>query len=177
MSIKKDFVMPIIVLPLVCLFVSGALALVNNLTQPIIENAAAERAALARKEIIPQADGFELVDAEGLPRTVTEIYKTTNNTGYVFMVSVRGYGVDPIRLICGIDMNGRVIRSQVLAHDETQGLGTPIFEEPHAGQYWGNDRNGIEQIQAISGATITSVAYKNAIRDAFTAYEIVRNLP
>jgi len=172
MSVRKDFILPIIVLSVICLVVSGALAVVNNLTKPVIEKADAERAAAARKEIIPAADNFELLQIDDLPKRVIEAYRATNDTGYVFMVNVIGYGGE-IRIICGVDPDGKVIRSAVLAHNETQGLGTPIFEQPHAGQYWGRDKNGIEGVDAISGATITSNAYKNGIRDSLAAFEII----
>lgn len=182
--INKEFLMPVLVLPLICFFVSGVLAIASSFTQPVIEKAAAERAEAARKNIIPNADGFELINAQALqsmaalqskaalPKSVTEVYRTTNNSGFIFIVTTTGYGGE-IKLICGIDADGKVIRSEVLSQTETKGLGTPIFEEPHAGQYWGRDRNGIEGISAVSGATITSNAYKNAIRDAFAAFEIV----
>jgi len=172
---KKDFVLPILILSLICLVVSGALAFVNNLTYPVIENAAAQRAAAARREIIPHADGFELLEIDGLPKRITEVYRTTNNTGFIFMITTTGYAPEEIKLICGIDPDGRVIKTATLAQNETQGLGTPIFEQPHAGQYWGKDRNGIEGVAAITGATITSNAFKNGIRDAFAAFEIVKS--
>jgi electron transport complex protein RnfG len=180
MSIKKDFVMPVIVLLFICLFVSGALAVINNITDPVIKAAAAMRAAAAKKEIIPQADDFEQLTIDNLrnegkiPRTVTEVHRATNDTGFIFAITVIGYGGE-IKLLCGVDPDGRVIRTAILAHTETQGLGTPIFEAPHAGQYWGRDKGGIEGIAAISGATITSVAFKNAIRDALTAFQFVKN--
>jgi len=172
-NIKKDLIIPIVVLSLICLFVSGALAIVNYFTEPVIKLAADERAKTAMKEIIPQADGFIILEIDNLPKTVTSVYESTNNSGYIFMVSSQGYGTEAIKLICGIDLSGRVIKSAVLSHNETQGLGTPVFENPHASQYWGKEKSGIENIEVISGATITSRAYKNAIRDAFIAYEIV----
>ena len=33
---KKEFVMPILVLTLICLFISAALAITNNFTGPVI---------------------------------------------------------------------------------------------------------------------------------------------
>ncbi|MCL2180172.1 MAG: FMN-binding protein [Treponema sp.] len=167
---------PILILSLICFFVTGILAFVNNLTYPVIESAAAERAANARKEIIPHADRFELLKINGLPLNVTQVYRAEYDKGFIFMVTTFGYGGE-IKMICGIDPNGNVIKSAVLAHNETQGLGTPIFELPHAGQYWGKDKNGIETIDAISGATITSNAYKNGIRYALAAFEIVKSHP
>ena len=168
---NKDFIMPIIVLSLICLFVSGALAVVNNFTFPVIKNAAAQRAAAARKEIIPHADGFKPENTEGMPRTITEAYKATNNTGYVFMVTVPGYGGN-LNMICGIDNDGKVIKTQVLSHTETKGMTDAVFSDPHESQYIGKDKN-LHGINAVTGATISSNAYKNGVRDAFAAFEIV----
>jgi len=171
---NRDFIMPIVVLSLICLFVSGALALVNELTNPVIENAAAKRAAAARKEIIPEADGFELLHIEGLPRTITEIYRATNNLGYIFMMSVQGYG-GRINMICGIDNNGRIIKTQVLSHTETKGMTDPVFSYPHESQYIGKDKN-LLGINAVSGATISSNAYKKGVSDAFAAFQLIQGI-
>ncbi|MCL2442229.1 MAG: FMN-binding protein [Treponema sp.] len=178
MNIKKDFIIPIIVLSLICLFVSGALAIVNYYTNPVIKTAAKQREDNAMKEIIPQADEFIPLDINKIrlendfPKTVTSIYETSNNAGYIFLVTTPGYGGDII-IICGITPEGKIIKTAVLEHNETQGLGTPIFDHPHAGQYWGINKTGIESIDVISGATITSNAYKNGIRDALTAFDIL----
>ena len=173
MSVKNDFVVPIAVLLFICLFVSAALAVVNGITKPVIEEGARIRAEEAKKIILPQADEFVLLEVEGLPRAVTEVHRAVNGTGYIFAVTVIGYGGE-INILCGIDPEGRIIRATVMSHTETVGLGTPIFEEPHSSQYWGRNLNGIEMIAAISGATITSAAFKNAMRHALNAFEIVR---
>ena len=179
MSVKKDFVMPILVLSLLCLFVSGALAVGNKFTQPVIEEAAQQRMEAARREIIPEALGFEplnigaLQAGNRLPRTITDIFRTTNNAGYIFMVTTMGYGGE-IKLICGIGPDGRVIKTAVLEQTETKGFGTPVFEEPHAGQYWGKSIGEIESVAAISGATISSKAFKKGIRESLEAFDIIK---
>ena len=173
MNIKNDFFMPIAVLFSICLFVSAALAIVNNVTRPVIDEGGRIRAAEARRQIIPHADEFVLLAAEGMPRSVTEVHRAANGAGYVFTVTVIGYGGE-IRILCGVDSDGKIIRAAVLSHTETAGLGTPVFEEHHAGQYWERDINGIDGISIISGATITSVAFKNAMRDALRAFETAR---
>jgi electron transport complex protein RnfG len=172
-NLKKDFVMPILVLTLLCLLMTGALALVNNITYPVIKEGAAERAYNARKEIIPEAEAFVLLepDWELMPETVAEIYGTNNNTGYIFVVYTYGYGGN-IKLICGIDPGGKIIKSRILAHKETQGLGTIVFDRAVA--YEGQDENFARGLDAIAGSTITSNAYKNAILDAFAAYEAIK---
>jgi len=171
---KKEFVLPILVLTLICLFISAALAITNNFTGPVIAKAAADRAEAARSEVIPEADSFELLQVEGLPQTVREVYKTTNNAGYVFMLTVSGYGGD-INIICGIAPDGTIISAKTLAHTETKGMGSKITEEPFAGQFPGKDAS-LEGVDAISGATISSRAYINAVKDAFAAYEIVKGV-
>ena len=122
---KKDFVAPILVLTLICLIVSGALVIGNGITQPVIEKVAVERAETARKEIIPYADAFVLLDVGGLPKTITEVYGTTNNVGFIFVINTSGYGGE-MKLICGIDPDGRIIKCMTLAHSETKGLGTLV---------------------------------------------------
>jgi len=175
---NKNLIQPIIILALICLFVSGALSLVNSKTSPVIAKAAQERAAAARKEVIPQASGFELLNIDnlrgknGIPATITEIYKTANNIGYVFMITSAGYGGD-IKLICGIDPHGIIIKTSALNFQtETKGIATPVFEDQHQNQYTGKDKN-LSGVNAISGATISSTAYRRGIQDAFTAFEII----
>ena len=168
---KNDFVMPILVLTLICLIFTGALAFTNSITEPIIAAAAAERENSARYALIPAAEGFELIAVDGLPATVREIYKSTNDVGFIFIVTANGYGGE-LRIMCGIDATGTIIRSSVLAHSETKGLGAKIEDPPFADQFAGVDRQ-LVGVVAISGATISTNAYMNAIRDAFAAYDLI----
>ena len=171
-SVKKDFVMPILVLTIICLVITAALAVTNSFTQPVIEDAAAQRAQQARAEIIPDAEDFELMELEGLPGTITEVYKTTNEVGYIFMISTTGYGGE-MNLICGIDQEGKIISVKTLSHSETKGMGSKTTEEPFRSQFVGKD-SSLDGVQAISGATISSTAYINAINDAFAAWNIAK---
>jgi len=168
--VKKDFVMPILALSLICLVMTGALVLVNNVTHPVITEAAAQRADEARRDIIPHADGFVPVEDDRLPESVIAAYATTNDVGYVFIVSVRGYG-GFMQIICGVDEDGAIIRSSVLAHSETVGLGTAVFEV--AAEYERQDGSLLD-VDAISGSTITLQAYRQALGDALAAFEILR---
>ena len=167
---KKDFVMPVLVLSIICLLVSGALSFVNDVTRPVIEEAAALRAETARREVMPHADEFVLLELEDLPKTITEVFGTTNNVGFVFMINTAGYGGE-IRIICAIDPEGKIIKTTTLAHTETMGIATPVFEQER--EYVGKDKN-LEGIDVISGATITWRAYRNSIRDAFEVFEKIR---
>ena len=168
---KNDFVLPILVLSLICLVISSALAITNSFTEPVIADAATERERVARYEMLPEADSFESVSAQGLPATVRDVYRAINGAGYVFTISASGYGGDMV-ILCGISPDGTLISSRALNQAETKGIGSRVTEEPFAGQFIGMDSR-LDGVVAISGATISSNAYTGAIRDAFTAFDIL----
>ena len=63
--------------------------------------------------------------------------------------------------------------TQVLSHEETVGLGSKITGDDFRSQFVGKDAS-LEGVDIISGATFSSNYYINAIRDAFTAYDLVK---
>ena len=171
---RKDFVMPVLVLFCICLVISAALAVTNAVTAPIIAESEAEAAEAARLEVLPQAGeaGFEALTLEGLPDTVTEVYRAVNGAGYVFMLSAQGYGGE-MQLACGIDADCKITACQTLSHSETAGMGSKTADAPFRDQFigQGEDLSGVE---AISGATVSSEAYIGAIQDAFTAFKLAK---
>jgi electron transport complex protein RnfG len=168
--LKKDFVLPILVLSLICLLMSGALAAANMITRPLIEQAAAGRAEAAMKEIIPQAEEFIPLDIEeGLPKTVREIYEAGGGKGFIIIVSAQGYGGEML-LMCGITPDGKIIKSTVLSHSETPGFGDKVFAAANEREARG------EPFDAVAGATISSRAYRNGLRDAVEAFEAIKGV-
>lgn len=170
-SVKSDFVMPIVVLTVICLVITALLALTNSATEPVIQKASLERAEKARAEIIPEADGFELVEIEGLPDRVKEVYRTTNDTGYIFMLSTMGYGGE-MSLILGMNNDGTIKEVKTLKHSETKGMGSKTADDPFRSQFVGKDAS-LEGVDAITGATISSKAYLEAVADAFAAFDML----
>lgn len=98
-----------------------------------------------------------------------------NFAGYVMQVSGKGYGGD-IQLSVAIDSEGVLMAVEILAaDDETPGLGQRCTEPEWNGQYAGKSVADLDlevvksnaskenQIEAISGATITSKAVTRAI--------------
>ena len=174
-TVKADFVMPIVVLLLICLVMSGLLAGTNFITADIIAAGDAQRAEQSRIDALPTADGFTKLDV-AIPEgnTVTEVYEATNGAGYVFMISTTGYGAKgSLQLVCSIDADGKIVNTNTLAHDETPGLGTKVTEDGFRAQFVGKDAS-MQGVDTISGATISSGAYVNAIADAFAVYESIK---
>ncbi|MCL2045848.1 MAG: FMN-binding protein [Oscillospiraceae bacterium] len=171
---KDDFVMPILVLSLICLIFTCALAFTNSVTAPIIAQAALERENSARYELIPDADSFIPIEAEGLPSTIKEVYGTSNNVGYIFIVTGNGYGGE-MRIICALDPNGTIMRSSVLQSSETKGLGSKVEDASFSDQFIGKSGQ-LEGVVAVSGATLSTNAYVGAIGDVFAAFEIIKGV-
>jgi len=172
---KRTYVMPLLVLTLICIVVSAALAIMHTITSPIIEEAAQQRAEAAMLETLPDATGFEAIspdDYEGIPSTIRAMYRTTNNVGYLFIAASRGFGGD-ITIIAGVDNDGRIISTSTLSHSETRGIGNFIEEEWFLGQFVGLGNN-FDDIDTIAGATITRDAFVDATVDILVAFEIVR---
>lgn len=169
-NVTTDFVLPIVVLVLICAVMSGLLAATNNVTAPIIEEAERKANEEARMEVMPQADGFEKVILEGLPASVTGVYRAANGAGYVFSLTTTGYGgKNTLKMTIGIDMDGKITDTKVLSHSETAGLGSKITTDAFRGQFPGKDAN-LDGVDNISGATFSSNYYRAAIADAYTAY-------
>lgn len=172
---KKSFneiIKPVLVLVCICLVVTALLAYINSVTSPIIAKAEEEKTRQAMTEVLSEADSFEKLEIENLPERVTEAYSATNGAGYVFMLTTKGYGGD-MKLICGMDADGVIEQCKTLLHAETSGLGSKTAEDPYRNQYCGKSADTLSEVDAITGATISSNAYKNAIEDAFKAYDIV----
>jgi len=146
---------------------AGALAGVNSITAPVIEHAAAERIGPVKRAILPIAEGESFVELslDGLPSTIEAAYTTTNNSGYIFISSIRAYGPNPMQVIVGITPERELISSDVLAHSETVGLGTRVFTTADD-----DFRRGVD---AIAGSTITFNAYRQLINDSFESFDIL----
>lgn len=176
MSEKRDIIKSIAVLTLICIVISGALAAVNSFTAPVSAANAAVREDEARREIIPGAARFEKIENADFDARILSAYAGKTDTdetlGYVFSVEGTGFG-GAISIICGIDADGKVLRTQVLdISGETKTLGGKVANASYSDQYIGADA-ALSGVDAISGATITSNAYKNCVLAAFEAYEMI----
>ena len=172
---RKTYVMPLLILTVICLVVSSALAFMDSITSPVISAAAAERAQEAMEKKIPDAKGFEKIELSyisgDMPASIREIYRTTNGVGYVFIAAVNGFSGD-ITVICGIDPEGKIISTSTLSHTETKGIGTILEQESFLDPFIELDNN-LHGIDTVAGATISTRAFIHAIEDIFKAFHLV----
>jgi len=167
---KKDFIVPILAMSLICLFMTAALALVNNVTQPIIEAAAQRAGNAAMYELIPEADQFVLIESpesDQFPPAVREAYRSLNEVGYIFIVNTRGFGGEK-SIMVGLCDTGDFHGSTVLSHNETISFANRVFE---VRDYLEEQGKSLLYIDTLSGATVTLQAYQQGLIYAFEAFE------
>ncbi len=183
----KEIIKPALILFIVCAVITGALAYVNGVTEPIIDenNKKAEQESLAKA--IPGAESFsdpksaEQLKAEGFSVSdrivkVYEAQKGGASFGYVVEVSTKGYG-GAIKMFVGVDKAQSVTGVLLASHNETPGLGSKASDPSFSDQYLGaipekeffvvkSSPKADHEIQAISGATVTSRAVTQGVSDA-----------
>ncbi len=175
----KDSVKSVVVITVICLVVAAALGLTNYFTAPVIEEGTEQRTQEALKEIIPEAEEFEAVSLDSykdLPDTVTAIYKDKDGLGYIFQISTKGYDTGLV-IMCAVSANdGTIIKTSTLSNNETPTIGgnKVINNEDYTSKYIDKDASTVDDgTDAVTGATVTSNAYKAAIKDALTAFSLV----
>ena len=168
MSMFKDFVLPPLVLTVIAGVTTAALVLTEGVTAPIIEEQQAAAADAARVAVLPEADSFTQCTVEEMPEGGIDAYQADNGAGYVITAEARGYG-GQLRVMVGIGSDGLITGTEVLVNNETQGLGSRVSEHDFMDQYLGKDST-LEGVQAISGTTISSNAFSNAVKTAYQIY-------
>ena len=157
----KKSVQSTLVLVAICAVMAILLALTNSITAPIIKQNQDAAANEALRVVMPEGEGFEKMDVSSytLPATVTEVYKEANG-GYVVTLTTAGYGSGFV-IMCGVSADGTVTGAVCLASTETLG-----YEKTFGESFTGKDAAGVDAVDTISGATKTTSAYKNAVKDA-----------
>ena len=160
----KKSVKSTLVLVAICAVTAILLALTNAITAPTIKANQDKAANEALLQVMPNGQGFEKLDltAYTLPATVTDAYKEQGG-GYVFQLKTTGYGSDFI-IMCGVNPDGTISGTVCLSSTETLG-----HEKTFGANFTGKNAAGVDAVDTISGATKTTQAYKNAMKDALNA--------
>jgi len=171
----------------VCTFV---LVLCNDITAPIIAENTKKAEEEARQSVLPTAKGgFEKV--EGFNSTgILEAYIGKDEkgevAGYCFKVSTKdnenkAFGGEIIMMV-GINQDLKVTGVDLTSLAETPGLGAKADEDEFKNQFTGKVaginvvKSGAKDsdVQAISGATITSKAVTEGVNNALKAAEALK---
>ncbi|MGN0520456.1 MAG: RnfABCDGE type electron transport complex subunit G [Candidatus Fimenecus sp.] len=184
MKKAKEILIPAVSLLLICVVVTALLGITNSVTAPQIEKLAAETQEAAKKEVLSAATSFsdeKQTEKDGEAYPYFEGLSDSGEVlGYVFQTSAKGYGGD-ISVMVGVNTDGTVAGVSILSISETAGLGMNAKNESFLNQFLGKSgtigvqKNGASdtEIQALTGATITSKAMASAVNQALALYETV----
>ncbi len=153
--------------------VAAALAGVNAITKPIIDQIKAEKTQKAIEAVLPGGFDTQLTDYADTTGLVSKVYQGAN--GYAFEVTPGGFD-NTITMMVGVDFEGKVLGISIVSHTETAGLGAVAAAatsagEAFRGQFVGKagsvsvTKDGGE-IDSITGATITSRAVSDGVNAA-----------
>lgn len=166
-----------LVLGVICLAATLVLALTYEVTKPKIDAEMDNEEQAALKTIMPEADLFKPGTVEGIK--YFEALKGPALIGYCLKVTGSGYG-GYMRIIVGIDTSGVIKGVRILENQETPGLGSKINEvrPGESGPYFlkqfiGKNAKTValkKDVDAITGATISSKAVTDAINSAASEF-------
>ena len=186
------------ILTVITLVAGLLLSFVYEVTKEPIANQKEIAKQKAYQEVFADADNFKEVEADidslnekivssGLTaQTIDEVvgaYKGSEQIGYVMTVTTgEAYGGD-IQLTVGIQNDGTVKGISFLSITETAGLGMNAKNDAFKGQFadkqveaFATTKTGAsspEQIDAISGATITTNSVVNGVNATLIAFQNV----
>ena len=154
-----------------CLISGLVIGAVWYVTAPV----AAEKAEAMKQEsmrsLVADAERFEEIPGEAGCFAAQQGGKTV---AYIVPAESKGYG-GRIKLLVAVDTEGKVLDFNILEHNETPGLGDnaqkPDFRKQFAGKgpellEVTKDPNNKENIQAMTGATISSRAVAKGVKEA-----------
>lgn len=126
---------------------------------------------------------LNLTAVKGLPRQLVRAQRTDSGN-YVLDINAVGYGIlggseyhpasgEYIRIRVSVTPDGRIIDCLTLSQAETDGIGSVCASEDFYGQFDGTTAATCQQTDAISGATLTTNGYRQAILLAFECVQIL----
>ncbi len=180
----QDILKPVTVLLVICIVISASLALTNSVTNQKIASLAEKTQKETMSQLI-KADSFNKKvynQNKGDSFEYFEAVKQDKACGYIFVTSQKGYGGE-ISVMTAVNTKGKVTRVAILSADEeTPGLGQNVKTEGFLSQFKNKLKN-IElvknnadsqnnQINAVTGATISSKAVTKAVNLALERYSL-----
>lgn len=157
-------------LTLACLLSGAIIAITYSITEPVAAKGRVQMKEQAMKELVKDADTFKEISEK---KDWYAAMKGGKVLAYVVPAESKGYG-GAIKMVTAVSPEGKDLGYKILAHNETPGLGDGANKPKFADQFLGKTAEQLEvvkvptdkNIQALTGATITSRAVTKGIKEA-----------
>lgn len=176
----KEIAVPAVTLFLIAAICTAILAVTDSITADKIAQNNKNAEIQSRQLVFEEASAFSEEKVSGEAAYVQAYDENENVLGYVFTTSAKGYGGE-IKIMTGIDLDGKVTGIEILSIEETAGLGMNAKKSEFRNRFVGSTGEfsvvksdaGKNEIQALTGATITSKAVTDAVNTAVEAFNSV----
>jgi Na+-translocating ferredoxin:NAD+ oxidoreductase subunit G len=161
---------PVILVTLIVLVSAVMLGFTNDITKEKIAEQESAQVRGMLEEMFPSMTSLTLEN------DIYVVLENDTTIGYGFVAVGTGYGGE-ISILVGLENKTAVKGIVIISQNETPGLGSKVAEEPFTSQFAGVDIDDVRfggKIDAITGATISSTAVVEAVRN--TALEKVESL-
>lgn len=157
----------VVCLTVICLVVAGLLGAVNHFTVPTIEQNEQNEKQNAIKSIFDDSITTEKISGEDADGEIYLIFRDGRVYGYCAEVAPSGFMAE-IRMMVGVDVTGAVCGVNIVSMSETPGLGSRTNSPAFLDQFMGKSGTLTvgENVDAVSGATISSRAVTRGVNDA-----------
>jgi electron transport complex protein RnfG len=159
----KEMVRYGFILAIICIVAAGLLSGINSLTKSKILAQAQTEEETSLKEVAPGGVRFEPIKSGGEIIYYKAYDKNDKLVGVAFKASAKGYS-STIEIMVGMLKDGTITAVKILAQNETPGLGARVTETSFTGQFNNKNINNFNDIQAITGATISSTAVIDSVK-------------
>ena len=166
-------VFPIIFLTIVVFLSVGLVTCTNSITEDKIEGQKGQQVQGMLEEMFPSMSEYTSED------DIYTIFSDGVKIGYGFLTVGTGYGGD-IDILIGLEDETTIKGITIIVQNETPGVGSRITESSFTSKFAGLNIDDVAlkqdggQVDAITGATISSRAVVDAVRTA--AVEKVQSL-
>ena len=168
------------ILFLVCAITAGILGVVNELTKDRIAEITKQKEAAAFASVL-KADEYNEVDFDSAAYpTIQGIYEASGDLGWIVKSKFSG-AQGSIVMVTGVDTDYKCTGISIIEHSETSGLGANAASTSEVGknfraQFIGQGADialakAGGEIDALTGATITSKSVTAAVANAIAAVE------
>lgn len=179
--IKSTLFNMIAVLMIIAICSAAAIGYVYKITKAPIDEAKNNNVLSAIKDLVGVFDNNPFEEKTAISGSQVELYPARED-GAIKSVAIKAFNNEGfggrIELIIGILMDGTITGYKIIEQSETPGLGTKVNEPKFSKQFVGKNAytNNFDlkkdggEIDAVTGATISSKAVVNAVKSAVAAY-------
>ena len=197
----KKIIKDILILCVITIICGGLLGYVYQITKNPIQHQLQQSKQDAYLKVMKEATSFKAYKENDIKKLSKKLkgdygkngleienalkaYHQKQTIGYIIQVIDHdGFGGD-IEIIVGINLQKEITGVEILSIDETVGLGMNAKNEEFRNQYVGkkvdhfqvvkNGKQNEDEVDSLSGATITSKAMTNGINGALDFYDLLK---